>query len=344
MGRTRRLSVGLMPRTTGRDDESTDRVLRLLRSPVTIGVSREPAGGSQVAAPQMQGPRQTVGFVPLPPPGFGVRPVVSEAATDGVDEPATPAATRRGGRHRSPAPRIISVPAVLRGGPREVRTTAVLALLAIGVLAGGIFVARVFWAAKASEPSPVVARSGLVARSLPSGFQTSLPTPGLMVEGAGPSAGASGQSGLSVRVHVVGEIADPGVVDVPAGARVIDAIARAGGSLPSADLERINLARVVLDGEQIHVPAPGEEILAGSAGTTVGPVGVGGAPGGAGRVNLNQADLAALDGLPGVGPVLAQRIIDWRAAHGRFTSVDELGEVSGIGEKLLAVLSSKVTV
>ena len=344
MGRTRRLSVGLMPRMIGHDDESTDRVLRLLRSPVTIGVSREPAGGSQVAAPQMQGPRQTVGFVPLPPPGFGVRPAVSEAATDGVDEPATPAATRRGGRHRSPAPRIISVPAVLRGGPREVRTTAVLALLAIGVLAGGIFVARVFWAAKASEPSPVVARSGLVARSLPSGFQTSLPTPGLMVEGAGPSAGASGQSGPSVRVHVVGEIADPGVVDVPAGARVIDAIARAGGSLPSADLERINLARVVLDGEQIHVPAPGEEILAGSAGTTVGPVGAGVGPGGSGGVNLNQADLPTLDGLPGVGPVLAQRIIDWRAEHGRFTSVDELGEVSGIGEKLLAVLSSKVTV
>jgi len=150
-------------------------------------------------------------------------------------------------------------------------------------------------------------------------------------------------------VHVVGEVAAPGVVRVPIGSRVIDAITAAGGSVGSADLKRINLARVLQDGEQVHVPAPGEPILAGSWGSTLRPDGGAGGVGGASsaastRVDLNSADLAALDGLPGVGPVLAQRILDWRAEHGRFTSVDELGEVSGIGEKLLAVLTPKVTV
>lgn len=333
-----------MSRTPGLDDAGTDRVLRLLRSPDTVGVPWHQAGGPAAATPlaqaQAQAQRQVAGFVPLPPPGYPARRVVPTADAGGRDDPARPAA-RRGGRHRSPAPRLVTVPTVLRGGPRDIRATAILAVVVIGLLAGGIFAARIFWASKAAEPTPVAARSGLVSRSVPAGFQSSAPATA-MGETTGPTQGVAGPS---VRVHVVGEVADPGVVDVPAGARVIDALARAGGSLPSADLERINLARVVIDGEQIHVPAPGEEILAGSAGTTIGPITPGAGSGGAiGKVNLNQADLATLDGLPGVGPVLAQRIIDWRKEHGKFTSVDELGEVSGIGEKLLAVLGPKVTV
>ncbi|MDQ6715630.1 MAG: helix-hairpin-helix domain-containing protein, partial [Actinomycetota bacterium] len=132
----------------------------------------------------------------------------------------------------------------------------------------------------------------------------------------------------------------PGVVTVTPGSRVVDAIALAGGPLADADIQRVNLARVVNDGEQITVPRPGDVMPASGVGALPGAGGESiGAP-----VDLNRADLAALDSLPGVGPVLGQRILDWRSAHGRFTSVDELGEVSGIGQKLLEQVRPKVRV
>jgi competence protein ComEA len=162
-------------------------------------------------------------------------------------------------------------------------------------------------------------------------------------------------------VDVVGHVAHPGVVTVPDGSRVVDVLAAAGGALPGADVQRLNLARQVADGEQVFVPKPGETPpipiggIAGSPGGSGASLGSGGGAAGAGAgsgggtasnvlVNLNTASLAALDTLPGVGPVLAQRILDWRAQHGRFTSVDELGEVSGIGDKLLEQIRPKVTV
>ena len=135
------------------------------------------------------------------------------------------------------------------------------------------------------------------------------------------------------------------------GSRVADAIAAAGGARPGADVAALNLARAVVDGEQLHVPKRGEVVTP----PAPPPAAAGGASGGGGSgtgqdpggspavVSLNTADLAALDTLPGVGPVLAQRIVDWRAEHGRFTSVDELGEVSGIGDKLLARLRPRVS-
>ena len=153
-------------------------------------------------------------------------------------------------------------------------------------------------------------------------------------------------------MHVVGQVARPGVFTMPAGSRVRDAVAKAGAG-KGADLAAINLARPLVDGEQVHVPKPGEIVPAGvggsgsaagsGAGGSTGGTGIGGA-GGAGPVNLNSATAAQLEELPGVGPVLAQRIIDWRTEHGRFASVDELGEVSGIGEKIFAALQPKVGV
>lgn len=115
--------------------------------------------------------------------------------------------------------------------------------------------------------------------------------------------------------------------------------------MPSADLNHLNLARVLVDGEQILVPKPGENAPAASGPQGAGAAGQGAGGGSAGAlVDLNTADAAALDSLPGVGPVLSQRILDWRTAHGRFSSVDELGEVSGIGVKLLAQIGPKVRV
>jgi competence protein ComEA len=140
-------------------------------------------------------------------------------------------------------------------------------------------------------------------------------------------------------VDVEGKVRRPGLVRVKAGARVADVLSAAGGALPGVDLTGLNLARQVADGEQILVGVPGGVPV----GTPTGPVSPGGTSAG-GQVDLNTATLAQLEDLPGVGPVLAQRIIDWRTEHGRFSSVDELQEVSGVGEKKFASLKPHVRV
>jgi competence protein ComEA len=129
------------------------------------------------------------------------------------------------------------------------------------------------------------------------------------------------------------------VVTVSAGARVIDAVRAAGGPLPGVDLSLLNLARKVADGELIVVGMPGAPADTGAA-AAGGP-----RPAGAGgKVDLNTATLEQLDGLPGVGPVLAQRILDWREANGPFTTVDQLREVTGIGDAKFGDLKDQVTV
>ena len=249
------------------------------------------------------------------------------------------------GRHRRPGPprpAILTVPLALRGVRARPRRLAVLGLLVLLVGVGLVLGIRVAWARSAATPQPVAAAAhgapgGLVARTVPAAFATT-----------GASGSPSAAAGAVLMVHVVGQVRRPGVVRLAGGARVLDAVAAAGGAKPSADLSGLNLARVVADGEQIVVPRPGQAVAG-----APGPQGVGGgsaSPGAAGGptatvlVDLNTADASALDSLPGVGPVLSQRILDWRTAHGRFSSVDELGEVSGIGDKLLAQIGPKVKI
>jgi competence protein ComEA len=146
-------------------------------------------------------------------------------------------------------------------------------------------------------------------------------------------------SGSVVVVDVVGRVRRPGVYRLSAGARVTDAIAAAGGVAAGMDLTKINLARKVADGEQIAVGVAG----ASNGGAQAGPgAGVGAGSSGS-RVDLNTATLGQLDELPGVGPVLAQRILDWRTAHGRFDSVDQLQSVTGIGASKFADLRPLVS-
>lgn len=154
----------------------------------------------------------------------------------------------------------------------------------------------------------------------------------------GAASGIAPPEGLYV--HVLGEVAAPGLYIVDPEARLVDALAAAGGTLESADLQAVNLARPLSDGEQIVVPKIGAE-------PQTGPPGAGGSgsgPGVDGVVNLNSADVAALETLPRIGPALAQRIIDWRDENGGFRSVDDLLAVPGIGEKLLAGVREKVRV
>ena len=130
---------------------------------------------------------------------------------------------------------------------------------------------------------------------------------------------------------------------MPAGARVIDVLKAAGGPLPGADLGLLNLARKVADGELVAVGAPAS--APGGPAATVGAPPPGAAAGGPdGPLDLNTATLAELDTLPGVGPVLAQRILDWRTEHGRFAAVDQLSDVPGIGDARLAQLRDLVRV
>jgi competence protein ComEA len=155
---------------------------------------------------------------------------------------------------------------------------------------------------------------------------------------ASPVASTAPSTSVIV-VDVVGKVHRAGVYRLPPGSRVTDAIAAAGGVARGVDLSRINLARKVADGEQIAVGVAG----AGSVG--VGQVaGSGSDSPGAGLMDLNTATVGQLDGLPGVGPVLAQRILDWRTAHGRFDSVDQLRSVTGIGSSKFSDLKPLVTV
>jgi competence protein ComEA len=146
------------------------------------------------------------------------------------------------------------------------------------------------------------------------------PPPALIAEQ--PAAAAT------LVVHVAGAVHEPGLYRLPEGKRVADAVARAGGATAPADTAAINLAAPLADGMQVLVPSR----VAGAAGKT--------APG---RVSLNAATVADLDELPGVGPVTAQKIVDYRLAHGGFRSVDDLDAIPGIGPARIEQLRELVT-
>ncbi|RSS53428.1 ComEA family DNA-binding protein [Streptomyces sp. WAC01280] len=213
--------------------------------------------------------------------------------------------------------------------PRALAALTVILLVAAG-LAGGYF-----WAGR---PEPV--RAPEIVRAAPAAA-----TPAASVAGAGPGSeagpapggsGAPGAGGAKVVVDVGGKVRRPGVLTLPAGSRVADALRAAGGAKPGADLTGINRARVLMDGEQVLVGLPGVPV-------GVGPPGAGAGAGGVGApLSLNAATVEQLDTLPGVGPVLARHIVDHRTEHGGFRSVAELREVNGIGERRFADLETLV--
>ena len=162
------------------------------------------------------------------------------------------------------------------------------------------------------------------------------------------STGPAAAGASAIFVHVLGAVAHPGLFEVHDGARVVDAVAAAGGLLATADQAGVNLARLVSDGEQLYVPAQGE-VVAGAPPVAAGGATTDGGWGGTGsgaavKVNLNTATLADLDTLPRIGPTMAQRILDYRDAQGRFGSIDDLRNVTGIGDKTFAALQDLITV
>lgn len=151
-----------------------------------------------------------------------------------------------------------------------------------------------------------------------------------------PTPTAAAPSAAGLYVHVSGAVRNAGLYLLPAGSRVVDAIAAAGGFADDADRDGVNLARPLADGEQLPVPREGEVPAA--------PAASGGGPDAAGRVNLNTADAALLETLPRIGPALAERIIAWRDDNGPFTSIEDLLAVPGIGDKMLESLRDLVVV
>ena len=211
----------------------------------------------------------------------------------------------------------------------------VIALAAVGVIA----VLVTLFTLVRDKPPPVV------SAKLP---------PVQMVSSASPtpSEGAPKPDG-SVVVSVVGLVNKPGLVTLDAGARIADVLNAAGGPLDGADLLGLNMARRVVDGEQIVVgiaPAPGEPTAMGSAiSSAPDPAASTGTPTTSGNntmpgglVDLNTATVEQLDTLPGIGPVTAAAIVAWRDANGRFSSVDQLGDVDGIGPARLEKLRDLV--
>lgn len=250
------------------------------------------------------------------------------------------------GRHASRAgARRPSFPLLSRVGfaPPQVAVVAVVAAIVLALAAWWVLRSQAQETTPASLPVTTAAPGEALTTGANGAPASATPNGAGGAEGSGDAATPATSATGEVVVHVDGEVVRPGVVVLPSGSRVADAIEAAGGALPEVDLAGVNLARVLTDGEQVLV---GIEAPPGSQGAA-GPPGAGGGAGGGeggGLVNLNTADLSALDTLPGVGPVTAQSILEWREANGGFTSVDELVEVDGIGEATLARIAPHATV
>lgn len=214
------------------------------------------------------------------------------------------------------------------------RVAVLLGIVAVAV--GAVF----WWQAVAGRPQLLPLGGVSAENPAPAGD-----------EGEGqPQATGAASTGVHVPAgvvvaHVAGAVAAPGVVRLPAGSRVHEAIAAAGGGTQDADLNRLNLALIVEDGQKIAVPRDGEALPGDTPAAGTPGAADAGSPGTAGaKTNLNTASVAELDALPRVGPVLAQRIVDWRTEHGAFKSVEELDAVDGVGPKMLEALLPQVTV
>lgn len=274
--------------------------------------------------------------------------------------PPTPAVADGSGEHPSPLPRATQpptagergrharrragvatgwvedrLPSTLQGrvrvGASQLTVVAVMAAVGLGLLA--------WWSVRAADPGDLVAARSFTDTA-PTALASNLPSPSAEAVPPAPpvagSASAAAPAGELV-VDVAGKVRRPGIVSLPAGSRVVDAIEEAGGARRGVSLTGLNLARLLVDGEQVLVGVGAVPGVAPEAAAAPG------ASPGTPMVNLNTADADQLDTLPGVGPVTAAAILQWRAEHGAFSAVEELLEVSGIGDATLADLAPFVT-
>ncbi len=230
---------------------------------------------------------------------------------------------------------------------------SVAALTALLVVAA-VFAVQHFWSGRTqSVAAPEVVREAAAYGAKEAGPTTGgAPPTGAPADAATATATATtaASAGAEIVVDVGGKVRKPGVHSLPAGSRVADALRAAGGVRPGTKTDGLNRARFLVDGEQVIVgasPPPGAGTTAGGSAGSPGSPGSSGSAGAGGAapaapVSLNTGTADQLETLPGVGPVLAQHIIDYRTQHGGFRSVDELREVNGIGERRFADLRDLV--
>lgn len=258
-----------------------------------------------------------------------------------MDHDGTPA-----GRCQAPSPKLAerltaSVPPAARGGVIDPGRRAVGALALVGVLAGSVAGAYL-WRSR-PEPVPIAPREVVASVSPPGSLAgTSPPAPAVAAAAAPVRPPAAPASPAEVVVDVGGKVRNPGVYTLPSGSRVVDALKAAGGANRGVALTGLNLARLLVDGEKILVGVRRPPGLMGPQGhvptvgtptSEAGPV-----------LDLNVATAEQLQELPGIGPVLSERIVEYRIEHGGFGSITELKDVSGIGEATFADLEDKVRV
>ncbi|MFM1721993.1 ComEA family DNA-binding protein [Rhodococcus sp. PAM 2766] len=264
-------------------------------------------------------------------------------AFDEADERAPGWLFERGGAADADEPAAFSPRSRLALGRRGAAVLVLVGLCAAGVAAVAVWRDRP--TAQAVPPLPVVeVRESDTSGVEPSGVEA----PGVEPSVPSPTAAAHPGGDAQLVVSVVGLVNQAGLVRLPPGSRVADALAAAGGPRPGADVLGLNMAERVDDGDQIlvgAVPPDGGPTTVGSARIGPGAAGTGAGEGAkaAGKVNLNAAGEAELDALPGVGPVTAAAIVSWRQTNGKFTDVEQLGEVDGIGPARLAKLRELVT-
>lgn len=267
----------------------------------------------------------------------GARAALAPPPPDG-EPPGASAPVPVPGRHAARRSRRLleaAVPETLRGrvglGPSQVAVLAVLVALGLAVTCWWVVRGGAEQVVAPVVPSPAADLVSVSPAAAPAGAAAT------GTSGAPSAAAGSATAGATVTVDVAGKVRRPGIAVLDTGARVVDALKAAGGARPGVDLSGLNLARVLVDGEQILVGVAAPAGLAASAAP------VSGSPG-APLVNLNTASQSELEELPEVGPVTAQAILAWRDQHGGFSAVDELLEVDGIGDATLSRLAPFVTV
>ncbi|MEU6697623.1 ComEA family DNA-binding protein [Pseudonocardia sp. NPDC046786] len=315
------------------------------------GLTAHPPRRPPAGAPDRPGPAAAPGAggrVPEAPTGRGSDPptvpldiVVPGPVAAGSRPPGRSSARPAGAAPHGARPSLLRrtalrwLPPSLSGARVDPGRPAAIVL--VGVVLGGALLAGAGVWSNRPTAQPVA--------GLPE--VTAAPVAAAGPEGADlPDAAAPVTAGPLV-ISVVGRVARPGLVRIPDGSRVADAVDAVGGALPGVDLTGVNLARRVGDGEQIAIGVPGAApdapAVPGGEPASGAEPGAAGAPG-TGKVDLNRATAADLDALPGVGPVTATKIVDWRTANGRFSRVEQLREIDGIGERRFAQLKDLVRV
>jgi competence protein ComEA len=262
---------------------------------------------------------------------------------DAPDQPADGAAATGAWPGRASWRARLAARVPVRVDPGRRAALAVGAAVLVAAISTGVWL----WSARPRAMAVTGAATPIAGLSTPAG--TAAPPRGSPAPAPARPTTASPSATPVVVVDVAGKVRHPGLYRLPSGARVDDALDAAGGPLSGVDLNSLNLAARVVDGQQIAVgvaPAAGAPVpgpgVGGTAGAGAGDAGTGAVAGG--PVDLNTASLEQLESLPGVGPVLGQHILDWRTAHGRFGSVAQLDDVPGIGTVKFAALRSLVTV